>query len=470
MQNCKDIRVVLDCPILQKSSKLQQFKVKDCDRLEFITLSSNSLIQTPPEFIIENVKEIVSLPRNIFKSPISNTELKCMGTSSMRKIRVFNSKINIINTKAIHNVSGIKSVEFENVTIDNIETRGLEIIMGYDNTFFTLTNSKLENLNFNSITVQSSNIKITNNNFGNMFASVMNMTSDTLLIQGNAFNEINANGIITHAVRTEITDNVVKFLKANALSGIKCSKKRLNNQLLSFILNRFEKVESNSLYFNYGTCKSSSTPITYRDNKVDCTCRNIGFLNTNSDINNIILNVSNNNTCLLTSCNLPVDIVKLLIESDMCHINLDPQVMCLLYNDKHASKNETDEEVTEAEPTFYLIRQANSLNGDASAAMTVIDKDDLLKDSHLNMTNRTTIKVVFDSSKDFVETLRSTSSTSKKFKENKSPPSEEYINRCIGEQCRNTVSYDKQKALDFYKYVYAQLRTPRQEDSKKSKS
>lgn len=426
------------------------------------------MIQTPPEFIIENVKEIISLPRNIFKSPISNTELKCMGTSLMKKIRIINSKINVINTKAIHNVSGIKSVEFENVTVNNIETQGLEIIMGYDNTFFTLTNSKLDNLNLKAVSVQSSNIKITNNYLGNMLASVMNMTSDTLLIQGNTFNEINANGIITNAVRTEITDNFVKFLKTNALSSIKCSKKRQNNQLISFMMNRFEKVESNSLYFNHGSCKSSNTPITYRDNKVDCKCSDIAFLNTNTEINNIILNVSNNNTCLLKPCNLPVEIVKLLMESEMCHLNLDPQVMCLLYNDKHSNNNETTvEEVTEAEPTFYLIRQANSLNGDASAAMTVIDKEDLLKDSHLNMTNRTTIKVVFDSSKDFVETLRSTSRTNKKVTE-KSTQSEEYVNRCIGIQCRNTVSYDKQKALDFYKYVYAQLRTPRQEDNKKS--
>lgn len=467
--------MVLDCPILQRTSRLQKIIIKDCDKLEFISLSSNSLLQTPPDVRIENVQEIVSFPGNLFKSPNTNTEFKCMGTSTYRKIHVLNSKINSIKTKAFYNVSGIKSVEFENVTITNIQTQGIEVIATNDNTLFTLSNSQIGGLEFKSLTVLTSTSKLLNNAFGDIKGNSLNMTSDNLYIIGNTFKEINANGIFTNAVNTEISDNIVESLKADALANIKCSRKRTNKRHLYFLRNKIKKLEPYSLYFDYVSCKTVGSQVTYSDNIIECKCRNIAFLNSQTnELNNFILNLANNNTCLVPSCVLPVEVVKLLVESHMCHLNLDPQVMCLLYNDKHSaniSNEVTTDEVTEPAPTFYLIRQANPLHGGAGAAMTSIDKDDLLKGSHLNMTNRTTIKVVFDSSKDFVETLRSTNRTRNSAMENKSPPKDEYVSHCVGTQCRNTAAYNRQRALDFYKYVYAQLRTPQQNDyNKKTKS
>ncbi|XP_045777066.1 uncharacterized protein LOC123875339 [Maniola jurtina] len=472
VQNCRDLRVVLDCPILQRASRLQKLIIKDCDRLEFISLSSNSLLQTPPEVRIENVREIVSFPRNIFKSPNTNTELKCMGAASFKKLHVINSKINSINTRAIYNVSGIKSVEFENVTITDIQTEGIEAFMGSNNTLFSIINSKFENMDFKAITVQSFTVKISSNVFADVIANVMNISSDNLFLVSNKFKEVCANGITTNSVNTEISDNTFESIKSNAVANVRCSKKRSNKKYINFSRNTFKNVEPYSLYFDHASCKSAGTQITFRENKIDCRCRNISFLNsaTYNEQNNLILNLANNNTCLVTHCILPVEVVKLLLELDMCHLNLDPQVMCLLYNDKQSSNNNnnevtTDDEVTEPAPTFYLIRQANSLSSDTGAAMTAIDKDDLLKDSHLNLTNRTLIKFVFDSSKDFVETLRSTSRTRNRPTE-KAPPKEEYVSHCIGTQCRNDNVYNRQRALDFYKYVYAQLRTPRQDDNK----
>lgn len=477
VQNCRDVRVVLDCPILQRSSQLQKFKIKDCDRLEFVTLSSSSLLQTPPEMTIENVREIVSLPRGMFKSPATNTELKCLGSSSLRKIRIVNSKINSVVTKAFYNVTGIKVIEFENVTMTDIQTQAIEAVMGNDNTAFKILNCNIDGLDFKGITVQGTTVTISDNTFTDVISNTMNITSEYLYITGNIFKEISANGLILKSVYTDISDNDIKSLKTNALSSVKCTKKGIIKKQFSFSRNKIENINSNSLFFDYSSCESIGTDIIFAGNKMDCKCRNIAFLNSASSVNelsNIVLNVANNNTCLSAPCLLPVEIVKLLLESDMCQLNLDPQVMCLLYNDKHSNDNEatTDEEITEPAPTFYLIRQANSPNGDASAAMTAIDKDDLLKDTNLNMTNRTTIKVVFDSSKDFVETLRSTSTSraQRPAEEPKTPPRNEYVNRCVGAHCRNNVAYDRQKALDFYKYVYAQLRTPRQNDNKKKKS
>lgn len=434
-----------------------------------MTLAPTSLLQTPPEVTINNVKEVISLPRNIFKSPSTATELKCLGDITLKKIRVTNSKINSINSKAIYNVTGIKSIEFDNVTITDVLNQAIEAIMGTDS-IFTITNSRIENVQLKGITVQTTSATISESVFNDIIDVAVNITADNLHIIGNKFKEIHANGLVLKSVNTDITQNEITKLKTNALNSIKCLGKRTSKNQFSFHQNRIENVEPRSTTFDYASCKTSGTTVAFTRNEMDCKCRNIGFLNNNSELNNIILDTSNNNTCISAPCSLPLDVVKILQDSDMCQLTLDPQVMCLLYSDKHNNEVTTDEDVTEPAPTFYLIRQANSPNGDASAAMTAVDKDDLLKDTHLNMTNRTAIKVVFDSSKDFVETLRSTSSSRKRPAEEPKSPPEEYINRCVGAQCRNNVAYDKQKALDFYKYVYAQLRPPRQNDNKKKKT
>ncbi|KAM3960554.1 uncharacterized protein ACR2FA_005465 [Aphomia sociella] len=465
VQNCRDIRVVLDCPILQRSSQLQRFKIKDCDRLEFISLSTNSLLQTPPEVTIDNVREIVSFPRQLFKSPLTNAELKCSGSSSLKKIRVVNSKINTIKTKAIYNVTGIKSIEFNNVTISEIENQAIETIMNNDNTIFSIVNSNIHNVNSKGIVVRCTTAIIAGNVFGDIISNVINITSDNLRISGNTYDKIN--GLVLRAVNIDISNNEIDTLKSTALAAVKCLRRRTRKKQFNFSYNRIKHVEPNSLIFDYDSCKNADILVRLSQNKMDCKCRNIAFLNTassNRNLNNIILDVASNNTCIHAPCLLPVEIVKLLQESNMCQLSLDDQVMCLLYNDKHSSNNEvtTDEDVTVPAPTFYLIRQANSPNGDASAPMTAIDKDDLLKDSHLNMTNRTTVKIVFDSSRDFVETLRSTGTNRRPVERNKPPKKDEFTSRS-----RNTIAHDKQKALDFYKYVYAQLRTPKPSDSKK---
>lgn len=391
----------------------------------------------------------------------------------MKKILITNSKINSINTRAIYNVTGIKSIKFDNVTITDVRNQAIETFMGID-TIFTITNSRIENLEFKGITVQSASVTISENTFNDITGGAVNITADNLHIVGNKFKEIRAGGLIMKSLNTDIIQNEITKLKTNALNSVKCIRKRGNKKQFSFSRNRIENVEPHSTTFDFASCKFAGTTVTFTNNKMDCKCRNIAFLNTvtaNTELHNMILDPSNNNTCLSAPCTLPVDIVKILLESDMCQLTLDPQVMCLLYSDKHNNEVTTDEDVTEPAPTFYLIRQANSPNGDASAAMTALDKDDLLKDTHLNMTNRTAIKVVFDSSKDFVETLRSTSSSHKRPPEEpKSTPREEYVNRCVGAQCRNNAAYDKQKALDFYKYVYAQLRPPRLNDNKKKKT
>lgn len=465
VQNCRELKVVLDCPILQRTSHLQKFTIKNSERLEFVSLSTNSLLQTPPEVTIENVREIVSLPKKIFKSPTSNTERKCLGTKSLRKIRIANTHINIVKTRAFHNVTDIISIEFENVTITNIQNQAIEAIMNSDSAVFKIIDSRIDNIEVKGITVQATSVTLSENNIGDVTSNSVNITSKNLQVTGNRFKQIYAHGLTLKSIISDIQRNDIHLLKTNALSNVKCSRKTTIKKQFNFSNNNVVNVEPYSLIFDYASCKSAGATITYTNNKIDCRCRNIAFLNNANEPNNIIMDTSNNNTCLSAPCALPIDVVKLLLESNMCRQDIDLQLMCLLYNDRHASEVTSYEDVTEPAPTFYLIRPANSPNG--VAAMTAVNKDDLLRDSNMNMTNRIPIKFVFDSTKDFVETLRSTGTSKKEPEDSNTPPREEYINRCVGPQCRNNAAYDRQKALDFYKYVYAQLRPPRQNDNKK---
>ncbi|KOB65711.1 Uncharacterized protein OBRU01_22397 [Operophtera brumata] len=449
VQNCRDLRVVLDCPILQRTSHLQKFTIKNSDRLEFVSLSSSSLLQTPPEVTIENVKEVVSLPEKIFKSPTSNTERKCLGTNSLRKIRIANTHINIVKTRAFHNVTDIKSIEFENVTITNIQSQAIEAIMNSDSAVFKMIDSKIDNIEVKGLTVQATSVTLSENNIGDVTSNSLNITSKYLQVTGNRFKQIYANGLAIKSVIADIQRNYINLLKKDALNNVKCSRKTTSKKQFNFSNNKVLNVEPHSLIFDYASCKSVGAAVTYTNNKIDCKCQNIAFLNNANELNTIIMDTANNNTCLSAPCVLPIDVLKLLLESNMCRQEIDLQLMCLLYNDRHASEVTSFEDVTEPAPTFYLIRPANSPNG--AAAMTAVNKDDLLRDSNLNMTNRIAIKFVFDSSKDFVETLRGTGTSKKNSTvESKSPPREEYINRCVGPQCRNNAAYDRQKALDFY--------------------
>lgn len=472
MQGCKDLTVVLDCPILQRTSRLQHFIVKDCDKLAFISLSSNSLLQIPPELTIDNVKEIVALPSGFIKTPKGNTERKCTGNSVLKALHVKNSKITTIAEKAIENVTGMRMIEFHNVSITQIESHAINAQMGYENTIFIINNCKIDNMDTKAFTIQSKTTTISSNTFNNLNFNTINITSDVLQIQDNAMKTVKAHAFTTKSSMTDITGNDINLLQTNALANMRCAKKRCNKRHFNVISNTIKNIEPHSLLFDYTTCKSSTSPISFSSNKIDCHCQNIAFLyntpsNGSNDLKNMILNVKNNNTCISAPCILPVEIVKTLMDNDMCGVDPNLQVKCLLYNDRSTSPivEGKDEEATEQAPTFYLIRQANTEG--ASAAMTAIDKNNIFLDSHLNMTNRTTIQVEFDSSKDFVENLRNTNASHKTPSQLNLTIHENTHNRCSGSQCKNAVAYDRQKALDFYKYVYAQLRPPR--DSKNNK-
>lgn len=472
VQNCKHLKVVVDCPILQRTSRLQRFAIKNCQKLEFVTLSSSSLVQTPPEVIIDNVGQIVAFPQGLFKSPSNTSERKCMGAPHLKQVLVRNAKISVVNTGAIYNVTGARLIDFTNVTIDEVQSQAIEAILGEGIYRFTMNNCRIVKLMSNSITVDAKLVTISANRFGDLKTNAINITSDFLHITENVFGDIESNGLLIKSANSDITNNYIRTLKSNAFSNVKCGFNKASRRHFNFMRNTIENVEPNSLIFDFASCKTARTVILFRENRIDCRCTNIAFLNSGespSELTSLIMNLQSNNTCLHAPCLLPVEVVKILKESAMCQLNLDPQVMCLLYYDKNGTTNKetsTSEDVTEATATFYLIKQANSPRDAPSAAMTAVDKDRLLKDSHASISNRTTVRIIFDSSKDFEETLRSTNSKKpcQKTPEKGDTPKD----RCVGGQCRNSVAYDKQKALDFYKYVYAQLRPPKTESPLKT--
>lgn len=401
----------------------------------------------------------------MFKNPSSINELKCAGSPTLKKIRIVNSVINSINTNAIRNVTEIKVIEFENVTIDNIESYAIDAKMG-ENAVLSIQNSNVVTLDYNSINVQTAIATFSKNTFGDFTGRTINITADNLYVTGNTFKEISANGFILKAGNFDFINNEIDKVLRNGFNSIKCASKD-TSRMFKFSKNIIRTIAPHSLLIDYTSCRSIGTTVIFSNNQIDCKCRNIAFLKTgpiDTEYSNLILDVKSNNTCISAPCILPVEIIKKLIDSNMCELKLDAQLMCLLYNDKQ-QHNEvtTDDYIIEPTSTIYVVRRANSQNGDTSAAITDIDQNKLTN-NQLNRMNKTTVKGVFDSLNDFVETLRNTN-YQRTTSETKTSVSE-YTNRCVGSQCRN--DYDRQKALDFYKYVYAQIRSPKTTENKKN--
>lgn len=392
----------------------------------------------------------------MFKNPSSINELKCAGSPTLKKIRIVNSKINSVNTNAIRNVTEIKMIEFENVTIANIQSNAIEAIMG-DNAVFSVQNSNITSLGYNSMNIQTTTATISQNTFGDLNGRTINITADNLHITRNTFKEISANGFILKAGKFEFLNNEIDTVLRNAFNSVKCANKG-TSRIFNFSKNLIRTIAPHSLLIEYTSCKSIGTNVIFSNNEIDCKCRNVAFLKTgpiNTEYSNLILDVKSNNTCISAPCILPVEIIKKLIDSNMCQLKLDAQLMCLLYNDRQ-SPNEvtTDEYIIEPTSTIYVVRHD---------MVTDIDQNKLTN-NQLNGMNKTTVKGVFDSLNDIVETLRSTDhhgTTS----ERKTSVSE-YTSRCGESECMN--EYDRQKALDFYKFVYAQLRALKTTDNKET--
>lgn len=401
----------------------------------------------------------------MFKNPSTNNELKCAGSPTLKKIRVVNSKINLVNTNAIRNVTEIKVIEFDNVTIANIENHAIDAIMG-DNAIFSIQNSNIATLDYNSINIQTTTATISQNSFGDLTGRTINITADNLYITGNMFKEISANGFFLKAGNIEFVNNDIDTVLRNAFNSIKCANKGIS-RIFNFSKNKIRSIAPHSLLIEYTYCKSIGTTVIFSNNQFDCKCRNVAFLKTgpiNTEYSNLILDVKSNNTCVSAPCILPVEIIKKLIDSNMCQLKLDARLMCLLYNDRQQHDELTTEEyIIEPTSTIYVVRHANSQNGDTSAAMTDIDQSKLTN-NQLNRMNKTTVKGLFDSLNDFVETLRNTDHQ-RTTSETKTSVSE-YASQCVGSECMN--DYDRQKALDFYKYVYAQIRSPKTTENKET--
>ncbi|GBP43202.1 Transmembrane protein 245 [Eumeta japonica] len=475
VRDCKHVKVVLDCISLQRLSRLKHLLIKDCDKLEFASVAVGALSQSPSQFTIDNVKEVKSIPGGFFKSPATSTQRKCLGVPTLKSFTIRNSKVNLIKEGAIYNATGVQKIEFNNVTIDNIEKRAIDAIMVGRDTSFTIDNTKIDNLKSNSVVVVTKTATITGNTFGSVLSYSVNITADSVKLSNNMFNKIEQSGLSFRGTAIDIVNNSIDMLSSNALADIKCSRRKSSYQYLNFSNNTIRNVEPYSLWFDHASCKNSDGVVTVRNNKIRCKCQDISFLTMSNpihqDLNNLFLDPNNNNTCLSAPCLLPIEVVKILTRNHMCQLDLNPQVTCMLYYDNKRNVTETiveDEETTEPAPTFYLIRQASVPSGDAGVALTAMDRDDLLRASNLNVTNRTMIRVVFDSSRDFVDTLRSTSISRSRHDERPRPAEDAFpVARCTGSRCRN-VANDRQKALDFYKYVYAQLRLPRPDVNKNS--
>lgn len=416
-----------------------------------MSLSETSLIQTPPTLTIKDVKEINALPNGFISTSESETAMRCSG-GVHKSLVIKNTKINTIENNAITNVFGVR-IEFDNVDIDVIESDAISIRMASESEFI-LNNSRVDLIEANGVTVAANRTIINDNIIVTLNQHSFNLTSDETEMERNLFMEIKEYAFVIESTSIDIKDNVISNLRRDALSAIKC-RNNSSNGYINFTNNKIHRMEPYSLLFDYNSCKNVNAVIAFTNNKLNCNCQHAAYLLANevgekTELKAMILDNKNNNTCLSAPCYLPLEIIKTLVDGDMCRLNLNDQIKCLLYNDNNTIINSpySDEE-TSTTLSFYIIRQANEVSDNLSTT----DLDNIIKDGKINITNRTIVKVAFDPVRGFIESLRNTNVSSKTEPENNDTEMYEPANNRgrVEDQHKYNFEKDREKASNFYK-------------------
>lgn len=238
-----------------------------------------------------------------------------------------------------------------------------------------------------------------------------------------------------------------------------------------------------------------------------------------TELNDKLLSPDNNNTCLDSPCYLPLSIIKIVIVNNMCHLAAETRMMCYLYYDKTIHNISAQElelnshykkqtglsnlenydlnlgglelNVTEPAPAFYVIKPTSRHNLTSREKLRIPDdfnelhdtqgklENIALQDSSVNKSNssskqRDIIDGRIIGLVSYIRTLNISNVTIDKIlnKDNNSTPASQRepqvssegvhfqsTSKCFDkESCSRYVQENKQKALDFYKYIYSQLR------------
>ncbi|XP_077285663.1 uncharacterized protein LOC143910906 [Arctopsyche grandis] len=503
IQKCNIVKLHMDCPNVRANSNLQSIRIDECSTVEFSPTEGCSSSQAPANTILSNIGYMSTIPYRAFKNPLTEIEKKCFGNGgNIKTLLINNVTIGRIDFKAFDSLNGLTIFTINNSVIETIESNAINVNVQE----FMLLNSVIRKIHSYAFNIIASSILICDNVINDLPPNSFNFSAPKVILFGNNINMINSEALMIRSNKINILNNKFNILKTGSFIGVNPMATEEPFRY-NFTQNEIRKLEIGSLYFNSSSLSKINNEFIYMgNNRFDCKCNRLAWLvdypyigddyNSAMRLNSHILDFKYNNTCLFTTCHLPLDIVKILLNNNMCHLSLDPQLMCYSYYDRiinnissaevfmqHAYgfrgiKEDLDEAElsddaasnnTEPAPAFYIIKPEyfNAKNG--SAKTTVSGK---LSNNSTNEVNTN----VDEYTVDLVTYLRShnvpndtvgkilTANRKKHPNAQRKGNDESGTNAKIHpwchdkESCSKYIQENKKKALDFYKNFYAQLR------------
>lgn len=531
--NCGTVQLHFDCVPTNSHANLGQLHIVNCLQLDFPTANRDPLIYIPSNVSFENISIIHNIPGRAFNGEKDVESCYIRHQDHVDRILFKNVTIEQIDHNAFYNLHGLKEFVLDNIVVRTIKERAFNnIVMGVGGVFI-IKNSDIYILSSNAINVNSHKFIFSQNQVSELHSNGLNITAEQVIIPRNKFSLVKpeAFGIVSNCV--QITYNDFDLIKTSAFMNIKTDCWTKLSQY-NFSYNKVRNLEIGSLYFDRSTFESSDKQMYMQHNVINCVCSRLAWLyfypylgdafNIVTELNDKLLSLDNNNTCLDSPCYLPLSIIKIVIVNNMCHLAAEARMMCYLYYDKTIHNISAQElelnshykkqtglsnlenynlnlgglelNATEPAPAFYVIKPRIAPKHNLTNREDLPTSDDLndsrdtqgklenitLQDSSVNKSNvssqqRDVIDARVMGLVSYMRTLNISNATIDKiinrhnnstFASQREPQTSslgdsfQSISKCFDkESCSKYVQENKQKALDFYKYLYSQLRPVR---------
>lgn len=494
VENCDNVKLHLDCPNAKNVGNFRSIEVRDCSVLEILHSEGCASWQAPANVVFKNIKYIPRISSKSFRNPSSDVEKKCFGNkTNLESVLIDNVTIGLMDYNSFENCDRISTFVINNTLIEAIKENAINGDFA-DHGKFILMNSVIKSIRPYAFNIKSEHILIQNNRIEILPSNVFNFTASKVVISNNNIDcvKTEALGITTNEI--QIVENSFKFLKTGALININPMDVK-TPFIYNFSLNEIYNLEVGSLYFNTTSLpKILGKYVHLGNNVIDCQCNRLAWLtdfpymgdtyNSAARLNSHILEPKYNNTCMFSPCNLPLNIVKVLLNNNLCHFFIAPVHMCDLYRNPMINNISLSEMQDAYSVQSYNRSYDNSeMSDEVSAnrsesppAFYVIKPENFMKNlSKSNKTNDSSAYSVDEYSMDLIEYLRSynvpnvtvdkmLTASRKSLNQNDeaSKNNSSANSKCYNkESCSKYIQENKKKALDYYKSFYEQFLKPK---------
>lgn len=500
VEKCDTIKLHLDCPNLRNSGNLQSIEIRDCSVLEIMHSDACTSWQAPTNVVLKNIKYIPTISSRLFRNPSTDIEKKCIGNkNNLASILINNVTIGLMDYNSFENCDGISTLVINNTLIETIKENAINGEFSESGKFI-LMNSILKSIRPYAFNIKSDYVLIHNNRINELPSNVFNFTATKVVISENEIDCVKTEALGINTNEVQIIKNRFKLLKTGALINIS-PMDASTPFIYNFTQNEIHNLEVGSLYFNSTSLpKILSENVYMGNNVINCQCNRLAWLtdfpymgdvyNFAARLNSHILDSKFNNTCMFSPCKLPLDIVKVLLNNNMCQFFIAPRPLCYLYQDpminnmsttemRNAYSIQTDnnsydssemsDEVsingTEPAPAFYIIKpeyftknyssKPNNNKNNSSSENSTYSVDEYSVDlieylRSYNVPNVTVDKMLTASRKNLNQNdvgSKNNSSINSKCHDK--------------ESCSKYIQENKKKALDYYKSFYEQFLKPK---------